>query len=164
MSTLDQDPASPSSQKPKQSLQFYGGMAGLFIQIPIFVALFNVLGDAWKISGQAFLWIQDLARSDRLFDWGVDVFYFGSYFNLLPVLMAAVTILSTWLAGRQAGKKDVPTTTLFGMGGLFFVLFYSFPAALVLYWMSSNLFQLIQQMIENRMLGRSESTSLDQAS
>jgi YidC/Oxa1 family membrane protein insertase len=129
----------------------FKSMAGLFIQIPIFIALFNVLGDAWKISGQSFLWIPDLARSDRLFDWGFNLFYFGSYFNLLPVLMAAVTIISTWLAGRQAGKTDVPTTTLFGMGGLFFVLFYSFPAALVLYWMSSNFFQLVQQTVENRL-------------
>ena len=121
----------------------FKSMLGLFIQIPIFVALFNVLGDAWEVSGQSFLWITDLAQSDRLFNWGVNIPYFGSYFNLLPVIMAAITILSTWLASRHSGSQDTTTTTLFGMGAVFFVLFYSFPAALVLYWLSSNVFQLI---------------------
>ncbi len=129
----------------------FKSMSGLFIQIPIFIALFNVLGDAWEVSGQSFLWITDLAQSDRLFNWGVNIPYFGSYFNLLPVIMAAITILSTWLASRHSGSKDATTTTLFGMGAVFFVLFYSFPAALVLYWLSSNVFQLIQQSMENWM-------------
>ncbi len=132
----------------------FKSMAGLLIQIPIFVALFNVLGEAVELREQSFLWIEDLARSDRLFDWGVDLPYFGSYLNLLPVIMAAVTILSTWLASRQAGNEDAPTLTLFGMGGLFFFLFYSFPAALVLYWLSSNFFQLIQQSFENLLVGK----------
>ena len=132
----------------------FKSMLGLFIQIPVFVALFNVLGDAWEISGQSFLWIMDLARSDRLFSWGIDLPYFGSYFNLLPVIMAAVTILSTWLASQHSGNEDAPTITLFGMGVLFFVLFYSFPAALVLYWLSSNFFQLVQQAMENWMNSR----------
>lgn len=129
----------------------FKSMFGLFIQIPIFAALFNVLGEMWELSGQSFLWIGDLSRSDRLFDWGLDLPYFGAYFNLLPVLMAGITILSTWLSVRHAGNEKSPTTTLFGMGLVFFVLFYSFPAALVLYWLSSNFFQLLQQSFENRL-------------
>ena len=132
----------------------FKSMLGLFIQIPIFIALFNVLGDAWEISGQSFLWITDLARSDRLFGWGIDIPYFGSYFNLLPVVMAAITIYSTWLAGRRTASNNTPTMTLFGMGAVFFVLFYSFPAALVLYWLSSNFFQLLQQSFGNWMQSR----------
>ena len=76
--------------------------------------------------------------------------------NLLPVVMAAITIASTWLAGRTKGKENTPTFTLFSMGGFFFVLFYSFPAALVLYWMSSNFFQLMQQSFEDILLPKKE--------
>lgn len=128
----------------------FKGLIGLFIQIPIFIALFNILGEAFELRGVSFIWIQDLATSDRLFNFGVDLPYFGSYFNLLPFLMAAITVLSTWLAARHSGSAGTHTGTLFGMAGIFFVLFYSFPAALVLYWMFSNLFQMTQQMIENR--------------
>jgi len=138
------------SQKYDQLAPFKS-MLGLFIQIPIFVALFNVLGESYEVSGQSFLWINDLAISDRLFSTGINLPYFGSYFNLLPFVMAAITVLSTWLAGRSTTDADTPTLSLFGMAGVFFVLFYSFPAALVLYWLSSNLFQLIQQTIENRL-------------
>jgi YidC/Oxa1 family membrane protein insertase len=128
----------------------FKSMLGLFIQIPIFIALFNVLGDIWELSGQSFLWIDDLARSDRLFSWGADLPYFGSYFNLLPFLMAVVTVLSTWVASRKAEADSNSSLALFGMAGVFFFLFYSFPAALVLYWTSSNFFQLLQQFITDK--------------
>ena len=129
----------------------FKSMFGLFIQILILAALFNVLGEVEQLSGQSFLWVTDLAKADRLYDWGIDIPYFGSYFNLLPVVMGTVTILSTWLSAKQIGNEKSPTTTLFGMGVLFFILFYSFPAALVLYWLSSIVFQILQQIIENKL-------------
>ena len=124
----------------------FKGMLGLFIQIPILIALFTVIGDMSALRGASFLWIEDLSLSDRLFLLGITLPFFGGYFNLLPWLMAIVTILSTWQASRGSEKRT-PVFSLFGMALLFFIFFYSFPAALVLYWLSSNLFQLIQQML-----------------
>ena len=126
------------------------GMLGLFIQIPILIALFNVLGEAPELSGVPFLWFNDLALSDRLFPLGVDVPFFGAYFNLLPFLMAGITVLSTYYAAR-VDSNNTSTSGLFGMAALFFILFYSFPSALVLYWLCSVCFQLLQQVIENRL-------------
>ena len=128
----------------------FKGMLGLFIQIPILIALFNVLGEAPQLSGTPFLWFSDLSLSDRLFPLGIDLPFFGAYFNLLPFLMAAVTVLSTWYAAQTTGNAHAPTRSLFGMAALFFILFYSFPSALVLYWLSSNCFQFLQQLLENR--------------
>lgn len=125
------------------------GMLGLFVQIPILIALFNVLGEASEFSGVPFLWFNDLSISDRLFPLGIDIPFFGAYFNLLPFLMGAVTVLSTYYAARTSGK-NLPKRSLYGMAVLFFILFYSFPAALVLYWLCSTFFQFLQQVIENR--------------
>jgi YidC/Oxa1 family membrane protein insertase len=125
----------------------FKGMLGLFIQIPILIALFTVIGEMSELRGAAFLWINDLSLSDRLFSLGVELPFFGGYFNALPFLMAFVTILSTWQAARRSTGKT-PAYSLFGMALVFFVFFYSFPAALVLYWFSSNLFQLIQQSLQ----------------
>jgi YidC/Oxa1 family membrane protein insertase len=125
----------------------FKGMLGLFIQIPILIALFTVIGEMSELRGAAFLWINDLSLSDRLFSLGVELPFFGGYFNALPFLMAFVTILSTWQAARRSAGKT-PAYSLFGMALVFFVFFYSFPAALVLYWFSSNLFQLIQQSLQ----------------
>jgi YidC/Oxa1 family membrane protein insertase len=128
----------------------FKSMLGLFIQIPIFIALFNVLAEVPELSGASFLWIDDLAVSDRLFSLGVNLPFFGGYFNLLPFVMAFVTVLSTYYASKDPTKSELQFGALFGMAGIFFVLFYTFPAALVLYWTASNFFQLLQQLVENR--------------
>jgi YidC/Oxa1 family membrane protein insertase len=122
----------------------FKGMLGLFIQIPILIALFTVIGESTDLQGQAFLWFSDLSISDRLFSLGVNLPFFGQYFNLLPFLMALVTIFSTWQA-TNIGDGHSNALSLFGMAIVFFVFFYSFPAGLVLYWLSSNVFQLLQQ-------------------
>lgn len=43
------------------------------IQIPIFIALFHVLGQAYELRDAGFLWIDTLAEPDRLFSLGVDL-------------------------------------------------------------------------------------------
>ena len=128
----------------------FKGMLSLFIQITILIALFNVIGEAPELSGEPFLWFDDLSLSDRLFPLGVDLPFFGAYFNLLPFLMAGLTVFSTFYAARNA-SNSASASGLFGMAALFFILFYSFPSALVLYWLCSICFQLAQQVIENRM-------------
>jgi len=138
----------------------FKGMLGLFIQIPIFIALFNVLGEAPELSGASFLWVQDLALSDRLFSLGVDLPFFGGYFNLLPFVMGFVTVISTWYANKSSTEQRFQYGALFGMAAVFFVLFYSFPAALVLYWTFSILFQLAQQIIDDYSAKTEEGTSL----
>lgn len=125
----------------------FKGMLGLFIQIPILIALFSVIGEMSVLRDQAFLWISDLSLSDRLFGLGVDLPFFGGYFNLLPWMMALTTILSTWVAGLTT-DAEISTGSLYGMALLFFVFFYSFPAALVLYWFASNFFQMLHQLAE----------------
>jgi len=125
----------------------FKGMLGLFIQIPILIALFTVIGEMSVLREQQFLWITDLSLSDRLFQLGVDLPFFGGYFNLLPWLMALTTILSTWVASLSS-EAEVSAGSLYGMALVFFVFSYSFPAALVLYWFASNFFQLLQQLAE----------------
>lgn len=127
----------------------FKGMLSLFIQIPILIALFNVVGEAPELKNIAFLWFNDLSLADRLVYLGFNLPFFGAYLNVLPFMMAGITVVSTYFTMRSSGR-GVPATSLFGMAGLFFILFYSFPSALVLYWFSSTLFQFIQQVIEEK--------------
>ena len=65
--------------------------------------------------------------------------------NLLPVLMTGITLLTSWL------QKDPHLTPalmrsqqqrLYLMAGAFFLLFYTFPAGMLLYWTTNNVLHL----------------------
>ena len=71
--------------------------------------------------------------------------FFGRYLNLLPFLMSGIAVAASL-------RFDSPILTpplvrrqrrnLVGMALLFFLLFYTFPAGMVLYWTSTNALQL----------------------
>lgn len=121
-----------------------------FIQIPILVAIFNALGEMSVLEGQSFLWVNDLSLPDALMEFGFAIPLLGTSFNLLPFLMTLITLLSTVfyrndLAPASETKKQ--KVNLYLMAFAFFVLFYPFPAAMVLYWAMANVLQFIQQKI-----------------
>ena len=74
----------------------------------------------------------------------------GSSISLLPVLMTAVTVLATILfQDRLATVQEVKRQkrNLYLLGLAFFILFYPFPAAMVLYWTAVNVLQIFQQKV-----------------
>ncbi len=123
-------------------------LAGFMIQLPVFVAVFDMLAEDFDLQHVSFLWIHDLARPDALARLPVCVPFFGCDLNLLPFLMSGVS-LATLLRFRSAvltpplirrQHRNLMTIT-----ALFFLLFYTFPASMVLYWTSTNSFQLLSQ-------------------
>lgn len=126
----------------------FKGCLTLFIQIPIFIALFNVIGQAYELRGVGFLWINDLAAPDRLFPLGITLPVLGDSFNLLPVLMALTQVLTTNLAppdGSDERQRRNQRWSMWAMALAFFLLFYNFPSGLIIYWTSANLGHLAQQ-------------------
>lgn len=128
----------------------FKGCAWVLIQIPIFIALFNLIGQAYSLRGAGFLWINDLSDTDRLFDLGFSIPLLGSSFNLLPFIMAASQVVTVHLpSANQVSAEEAAKqrrTVLF-MAAAFFVLFYSFPSGLVLYWTTSNLLHFAQHRL-----------------
>jgi len=120
------------------------------IQIPIFVALFHVLGQSYELRDAKFLWIATLAEPDRLFSFGFDLPMIGSYFNLLPFLMAFTTLLTIKLSPAPAADESSQRRNMFFQALMaigFLLLFYPFPAGMVLYWTMANLLHLLQQFV-----------------
>lgn len=122
----------------------------VLIQLPIFVALFHVLGQVFEFRNASFLWIESLAEPDRLFAIGIELPILGGYFNLLPVLMATSTFLMIGMSSgvgydRKAKKRQTWMLLLMAVG--FFVLFYPFPSGMVLYWTMANILHLLQYWI-----------------
>lgn len=117
--------------------------------IPFFIAIFNVLGEMDLIVGHSFLWIKDLAYPDTIFHIGFDFPFLGNGINLLPILMAVLSICGTFtlhekvISAKSLGRQKF-NLYIISIGFLF--LFYPFPSAMVLYWTFNNIWQILLQI------------------
>jgi YidC/Oxa1 family membrane protein insertase len=138
----------------QETMKFYkenkvnpmGGCLPMFVQIPVFIALFVVLRSAIELRFSKFLWISDLSEPENLFAGMIPIV--GSL-NILPLLMSATMILQqkmTPTAGDPQQQKMMAVMMPIMM--LFF--FYTMPSGLVLYWTTSNLIMIIQMMIKKK--------------
>jgi len=129
--------------------QFYTfkSAAGFLIQIPVFIAAFDMLAENIALNEAAFLWISDLAKPDQLAELPFVLPFFGGWLNLLPFIMTGLSLLAAWLQSEDSLTPELQrqqSIRLYLMSAAFFVLFYTFPAGMVLYWTSSNLFHLLK--------------------
>lgn len=130
-------------------------LLGLAIQIPIFIALFHLLGQTFELKEANFLWIESLSEPDKFLFIGKEIPFFGNYFNLLPFLMSITNLLSIKLNSTNSGENqiDIKQNIILGVMTLgFFLLFYSFPSGMVLYWTMANVLHLVYSFFSLKFL------------
>ncbi len=118
----------------------------MFIQIPVFIALFTVLRSAVELRYAPFLWIIDLSEPENLFAGAIPLI--GSL-NILPILMAGTMALQSYLT-PTAGDPQQQRMMMIMMPAMMLFMFYSFPAALSLYWTVSQILSIIQMALMRR--------------
>ena len=107
-----------------------GGCLPIVVQIPVFIALYYVLFASVELRGAPWLgWIHDLASPDP--------------FYILPALMAISMFVQTKL--NPTPPDPLQAKMMLWMPLIFSVMFFFFPAGLVLYWLVNNLFSIAQQ-------------------
>jgi YidC/Oxa1 family membrane protein insertase len=120
-------------------------LTGVLIQLPVFIAVFDMLAENFALHGASFLAIRDLSRPDGLIPLPGALPWLGQRLNLLPFVMSGVSLTA---AARYDAAALTPSLVrrqrrnLGAMAILFFALFYAFPAGMVLYWTSTNALQL----------------------
>ena len=119
----------------------------VIVPIPFWIAIFNVLGAMPELHGEEFLWIKDLSLPDNIYQLPFPIPFLGSNINFLPIIMTIVAFFGVFKIGFY--RKSIPTIykqkrNLACMAFIFFILFYSFPSAMVLYWTCSNLLSLVK--------------------
>lgn len=120
------------------------------IQIPILISIFNTLGEMPQLSNQQFVWIEDLSKPDMLTLLPFSIMGLGNTLNLLPFVMSIFIYLSGVFTMESSSETDKLNNRIFKnllITSIFFVIFYSFPASMVLYWTASNFFSIFQQKI-----------------
>jgi YidC/Oxa1 family membrane protein insertase len=118
-----------------------------FAQAPIFIAVFAALGEMEQLNGAKFLWINNLSYPDAIATIPFSIPLLGDKLNLMPYIMSFVTVLSAMIyknpvASLDSLKKQRYNIYYLAVG--FFMLFYPFPAALIIFWTGINTFQMIQ--------------------
>jgi membrane protein insertase Oxa1/YidC/SpoIIIJ len=70
---------------------------------------------------------------------------------ILPLLMTVHTMFQTWL--NPTPPDPVQAKLMWFMPLIFSVMFFFFPAGLVLYWLTNNILSIAQQWFINKQLG-----------
>lgn len=115
-----------------------GGCFPIVIQIPVFIALYWVLLSSVEMRNAPWIgWIHDLSSPDPFF--------------ILPLLMTLSSLLQTAL--NPAPPDPMQAKMMWIMPLAFSVMFFFFPAGLVLYWLTNNILSIAQQWVINTRMG-----------
>ena len=115
-----------------------GGCFPIMVQIPVFIALYWVLLSSVEMRNAPWvLWIHDLSAPDPYF--------------ILPLVMTLTTLLQTAL--NPAPPDPMQAKLMWLMPLIFSVMFFFFPAGLVLYWITNNILSIAQQWMINTRMG-----------
>ena len=125
----------------------FGGCIPWIPQIPVFIALFALLGNAVELRGAPFFWwMDDLSAPDVLFTLPFTIPFIGDAFRLLPILNGVTTWLQQKTSGGMAPVTDnIQAKMMQFMPLLFVFILYNFPSGLALYWLCNNIFTIGQQ-------------------
>ena len=109
-----------------------GGCLPIVVQIPVFISLYWVLLASVEMRNAPWLgWIHDLAAPDPYY--------------ILPVVMAVSMFIQTKL--NPTPPDPVQAKVMLFMPIAFSVMFFFFPAGLVLYWVVNNILSIAQQWV-----------------
>jgi len=121
------------------------------IQIPVFFAAYHMLSEHIALSNTSFLWIKDLSFPDHLFKLPFAIPFFGEYFNVLPFIMTSFTFCSSWIhtdPSLSVSLQKKQRKNLYWMAALFFLLLYTSPAGMVIYWTMNNILAFLASLFE----------------
>lgn len=108
-----------------------GGCLPMLLQMPIFIALFNTLRNAWELHGSGWIfWITDLSTKDPYY--------------VLPLVMGGLMFFQNKL--NPAATDPTQAKMMTWMPVIFTFMFLNFPSGLVLYWLTNSIISTIQQI------------------
>ena len=116
----------------KHKVNPFSGCLPILVQIPIFFALYKTLLVSVELKGAPFIgYIVDLSAKDPYY--------------ITPVIMGVSMFIQQWLTPSTA--DPVQKKIFMAMPVVFTFLFLNFPSGLVLYWLTSNILSIAQQLI-----------------
>ena len=128
----------------EQGVNPAGGCLPLLIQLPVFWGVFRMLVVAVEFRHAPFaLWITDLSVKDPYY--------------VTPVLMGITQFISQKMTPTSADPSQAKMMLV--MPFIMTIFFINFQSGLVLYWLTTNVLQIGQQALMNKMMHRHPATA-----
>lgn len=129
----------------KEKINPVGGCLPILLQIPVFLSLYWVLLASVELRDSAWLgWVSDLASPDPWF--------------ILPAIMMATMFLQIKLNPTPTDPMQAKMMVIMPL--VFGVMFFFFPAGLVLYWLTNNVLSIAQQWYVNKQIAQERAKRL----
>jgi len=121
------------------------GCLPMVIQLPVFIALYNVLGYAIELRHASFIptvpftdivWLADLSTKDPLL--------------ITPIVMGATMFLQQRMTPSPGDPAQAKMMMFLPL--IFTFMFLNFASGLVIYWLVNNVLSIIQQYYTNKYL------------
>jgi YidC/Oxa1 family membrane protein insertase len=130
------------------------GCLPMFLQMPVFIALFIVLQKSIELRGRGTWlvpWVHDLSRPEVLpipfiNPLPFEIPMYGSNVALLPIIMAVLTYFQNKATIKDPNQKMM----IYFMPVFMLLLFNNFPSGLVIYWTFSSALGIAQQYWTDR--------------
>jgi YidC/Oxa1 family membrane protein insertase len=124
----------------KNGVNPFGGCLPVFVQMPVWWALYTVIQTAVELYHTPFLWYRDLSAPDPYF--------------ILPVVLGATSFVQQKLMPQQMDMAQ-QKMMLYFMPLLFTVMMLFLPAGLGIYMLTNSVLGIVQQQIVERVAPRS---------
>jgi len=135
------------------------GCLPMILQMFILFALYNVFNNYFEFRGASFIkgWIDDLSEGEYIWSWKREIPLLSRFsqnkLRLLPIiytLSQLVTGKITQYGGAgTAQSQSQMKFMMYGMPIFFFFILYNVPSGLLIYWIVSNVLQMVQQLLIN---------------
>jgi YidC/Oxa1 family membrane protein insertase len=129
-----------------------GGCLPMLLQIPFFIAFYQVLASLLELRGAPFiLWINDLAAPERLgsLNFTIPLFEPPTGLPVLTLLMGLSMFIQQKMTPNTMGDPTQAKIMML-MPIIFTFILINMPAGLVLYWLVNNILSIGQQTLINR--------------
>ena len=136
------------------------GCLPILIQLPFLFGMFNLLKNTFELRGVPFIpgWIDNLTSPDVLFSWNYPIFFLGTEFHFLPLLLGIVMFVQSKMNMKLPKDKSLLTDQqkqqiimTWAMPVLFTFLFYKAASGLNIYFFFSMLLGIVQQWYMTKM-------------
>ena len=137
-----------------------GGCLPVFLQMPIWFALYRFFPASIELRQQSFLWATDLSSYDSILQLPFELpFGAGAHISLFTLIWVATTLWYTWYSMKQMDATNMQNDQMkvmkymqYTMPVFFMFFFNNFASGLTLYLCFSNILNIGQTLVTKEFL------------